>query len=343
LAAENLGEQLLALKEEVASLASPSDEKELDSLRVKYLGKKGAISTISQDMRSVPPEQKPEVGRLLQDIRLMVERLVEKSTLEIKYNRVSRELENELFDVTLPGAEPPFGLAHPITSVMDEIVDIFASMGFHVEEGPEVETDLYNFERLNFPAEHPARDMQDTFHLKGMDKLLRTHTSPVQVRAMEKFGPPLAIIAPGKVYRCDSDITHSPMFHQIEGFVVDTKLTMGDLKGTLQLFLRNLYGSKTKIRFRPSFFPFVEPGAEVDVSCVICGGKGCRVCKHSGWMEILGAGMIHPNVLEFAKIDPAKWGGFAFGIGIERIAMLKYGVDDIRLFFENDMRFLRQF
>jgi phenylalanyl-tRNA synthetase alpha chain len=342
-ATENPVEKLLSLKGEVASIPFPTDEKELDALRVKYLGKKGIVSLISQDMRSVPADQKPEAGRLLLEIRTAVENLVETSGAEIKRNRIRLEIENEFFDVTLPGTAPRFGAAHPISAVMDEIVDIFSGMGFQVEEGPEAESDLYNFEKLNFPPDHPARDMQDTFHLLGVDKILRTHTSPVQIRAMEKYGAPLAVIAPGKVYRCDADVTHSPMFHQIEGFVIDKKITMGDMKGTLQTFIHRLYGKDTKVRFRPSFFPFVEPGAEMDVSCVICGAKGCRVCKNSGWLEILGAGMIHPNVLSASGIDPNAWGGFAFGLGIERIAMLKYGVDDIRLFFENDMRFLRQF
>lgn len=343
MAAENPVEKLLSLKGEVLSLPFPADEKELDALRVRYLGKKGLVSVVSQEMRSVPAEQKPEAGRLLQEIRTAVEGLVEKAETEIKRNGVLREIENEFFDATLPGTTPEFGSAHPISAVMDEIVDIFSGMGFQVEEGPETESDLYNFEKLNFPPEHPARDMQDTFRLTGVDKILRTHTSPVQIRAMEKYGAPLAVIAPGKVYRCDADVTHSPMFHQIEGFVIDKNITMGDLKGTLQAFVSRFYGQDAKIRFRPSFFPFVEPGAEVDVSCVICGAKGCRVCKNSGWLEILGAGMIHPNVLSASGVDPKSWGGFAFGLGIERIAMLKYGVDDIRLFFENDMRFLRQF
>ncbi|MBI3793104.1 MAG: phenylalanine--tRNA ligase subunit alpha [Nitrospinae bacterium] len=336
-------EKLLSLKGEVASVPSPADEKELESVRIKYLGKKGVLSILSQEMRSVPADQKPEAGKLLQEIRSTLEGLVGSAEIEIKRNKVRREIEGEFFDTTLPSIQPEFGSAHPISAVMDEITDIFSGMGFQVEEGPETESDLYNFEKLNFPPEHPARDMQDTFHLLDVEKILRTHTSPVQVRAMEKYGPPLAVIAPGKVYRCDADVTHSPMFHQIEGFVIDKNITMGDLKGTLKAFATRLYGADVKVRLRPSFFPFVEPGAEMDVSCVICGGAGCRVCKQSGWLEILGAGMIHPNVLKASGIDPDQWGGFAFGLGIERIAMLKYGVDDIRLFFENDMRFLRQF
>jgi phenylalanyl-tRNA synthetase alpha chain len=341
--AANLIDRLRELKGQASAIPKPADEKELNDLRVKYLGKKGIVSLLSQEMPSVPKELKPEAGKLLQEIRTGIETMLEEARLGIRRDAIRRDIEQEFFDITLPGAHPDFGTRHPIAAVMNEIVDIFVAMGFQVEEGPEAETDYYNFGGLNFPPEHPARDMQDTFHLSGIDMLLRTHTSPVQVRAMEKYGPPLSVIAPGKVYRCDADITHSPMFHQIEGFTIDRKITMGDLKGTLQTFIRRLYGPNTKIRLRPSFFPFVEPGAEMDVSCVICGGKGCRVCKHTGWLEIMGAGMIHPNVMKSSGIDPEQWSGFAFGMGIERIAMLKYGVDDIRLFFENDMRFLRQF
>ncbi|MBI5178464.1 MAG: phenylalanine--tRNA ligase subunit alpha [Nitrospinae bacterium] len=343
MAAQTLIERLQGLKAQVASLPSPADERELEALRVKYLGKKGTVSLLSQEMASAPKDEKPVAGKLLQEVRGGLETMLEQARVRLTREKIQKEIEQEFFDISLPGSEPEFGARHPIAAVMDEIVDIFTGMGFQVEEGPEVESDYYNFEGLNFPAEHPARDMQDTFHLTNIERLLRTHTSPVQVRAMQKYGPPLSVIAPGKVYRCDADITHSPMFHQIEGFTIDKKITMGDLKGTLQTFIQRLYGPKTAIRLRPSFFPFVEPGAEVDVSCVICGGKGCRVCKHTGWLEILGAGMIHPNVMRASKIDPAQWSGFAFGMGIERIAMLKYGVDDIRLFFENDLRFLRQF
>lgn len=341
--AAGLIDKLIALKGEVPSIPFPADEKELEHLRVKYLGKKGIVSLLSEEMRALPKEQKPEAGKLLQEVRSSLEGLLDDANRKIRVDAIRRSIDGEFFDVTLPGAEAPFGARHPLSIVMDEIVGIFTSLGFQVEEGPEVETDYYNFEALNFPPEHPARDMQDTFHLRGVERLLRTHTSPVQIRAMELYGPPLSVIAPGKVYRCDADITHSPMFHQIEGFTIDRDVTMADLKGTLETFIHRLYGPKTKIRLRPSFFPFVEPGAEVDVSCVICGGKGCRVCKNSGWLEILGAGMIHPNVLKAGGIDPDEWGGFAFGMGIERVAMLKYGVDDIRLFFDNDLRFLRRF
>ncbi len=341
--AADLIARLLELKGQVPSIPFPKDERELDALRVRYLGKSGVIPLLSREMAGVPKEQKPEAGKLLQEARAAVETIINDATQKIKVDKIQKDIDGEFFDITLPGAEPAFGARHPLSVVMDDIVGIFTSMGFQIEEGPEVESDYYNFEALNFPPDHPARDMQDTFHLPDIKRLLRTHTSPVQPRAMARYGPPLSVIAPGKVYRCDSDITHSPVFHQIEGFTIDRKVTMGDLKGTLQTFIHRLYGPRTKVRLRPSFFPFVEPGAEVDVSCVICGGKGCRVCKNTGWLEVLGAGMIHPNVLKFSNIDPDQWSGFAFGMGIERLAMRKYGVDDIRLFFENDMRFLRQF
>ena len=335
--------ELKQLRVKLDTLDKPADERELNDLRVKYLGKKGEVTLLSQKMRDLSNSEKPEAGKLLSDIRNHLETFISKNAQRIKQEKIQREIKSEFFDVTLPGVEVPFGTRHPISAVMEEIIDIFVSLGFQVEEGPELESDYYNFEALNFPPEHPARDMQDTFHVEGYDLLLRTHTSPVQIRSMEKYPPPLAVIAPGKVYRCDADVTHSPMFHQIEGFAIDENITFGDLKGTLNTFIHRLYGPNTKTRFRPSFFPFTEPSAEMDVSCVICGGKGCRVCKQTGWLEILGCGMIHPNVLRMAKIDPEKWPGFAFGMGLERVAMLKHGIADIRLLFENDIRFLRQF
>ncbi len=335
--------QLNSLKEKLSSLKPPSNEKELDETRLKYLGKKGEITLLSQEMRNLSKEDKPVAGKLLGEIRNSLETVLKNSKENFKREKIEKEIESEFFDSSLPGLQPKFGTRHPITTTMDEVVDIFSGIGFQVEEGPEAETDYYNFEALNFPAEHPARDMQDTFHLRGLPLLLRTHTSPVQVRAMQKYKPPLSVIAPGKVFRCDADVTHSPMFHQLEGFTIDKAITFGDLKGTLNLFIHKLYGPATKTRFRPSFFPFTEPSAEMDVSCVICKGKGCRVCKQTGWLEILGCGMIHPNVLKASDINPDEWGGFAFGMGIERIAMLKYGIGDIRHFFENDLRFLGQF
>lgn len=334
---------LTRLKEKLNSLYIPRDEKELNEVRLKFLGKKGEVTLLSQKMRELPKEEKPRAGKLLGEIRSHLESLLKEAEEKIKKEKIDKEIESEFFDVTLPGIQPRFGTRHPLSTVMDEVVDIFTGLGFQVEEGPEVESDFYNFEALNFPPEHPARDMQDTFHIKDMPLMLRTHTSPVQIRAMKKYNPPLSVIAPGKVFRCDADVTHSPMFFQLEGFTVDKGITFGDLKGTLDLFIHRLYGPQVKSRLRPSFFPFTEPSAEIDVSCVICGGGGCRVCKQTGWLEILGAGMIHPNVFRAVEIDPEEWGGFAFGMGIERIAMLKYGVDDIRLFFENDLRFLGQF
>lgn len=335
--------KLEALKKEVSGLKAPSDEKTLNDLRLKYLGKKGEVTLLSRDMKSLSNDEKPVAGKLIGEIRGSIENLLATAAEKIKEEKILSEIESEFFDVTLPGINIPFGSRHPIQAVMDEIVETFVSLGFQIEEGPEAETDFYNFEALNFPPEHPARDMQDTFHVKDTELLLRTHTSPVQIRAMEKYPPPLSVIAPGKVYRCDADVTHSPMFHQLEGFTIDKNITFGDLKGTIDLFIHRLYGPETKTRFRPSYFPFTEPSAEVDVSCVICKGEGCRVCKQTGWLEILGCGMIHPNVLKAVNIDPNVWRGFAFGMGIERVAMLKYGIADIRLLFENDLRFLKQF
>jgi len=343
LAPDNLITELKELQKRFKSIPPPADEKELNDLRVKQLGKKGVLTLLSRRLGTLPKEEKPEAGKLLGEVRKTVEELLQNAGQKIKNEKLQREVESEFFDVTLPGAEPDFGVRHPLSTVMEEVVDIFIGLGFQVEEGPEAETEYYNFEALNFPPDHPARDMQDTFYLDGFDLVLRTHTSPVQVHAMEKHTPPLSVIAPGKVFRCDADVTHSPMFHQLEGFTVDKKITMADLKGTLELFIHRLYGPRTRTRFRPSFFPFTEPSAEMDVSCVICGGKGCRICKQTGWLEILGAGMIHPNVLKAVNIDPEIWSGFAFGMGIERVAMNKYGINDIRLFFENDLRFLKQF
>jgi phenylalanyl-tRNA synthetase alpha chain len=319
--------KLEALKKEVNGLGAPGDEKSLSDLRLKYLGKKGDVTLLSRDLKSLANDEKPTAGKLIGEIRNTLEEMLATAAERIKEEKIRSEIESEFFDVTLPGIDIPFGTRHPIQAVMDEIVETFISLGFQIEEGPEAETDFYNFESLNFPPEHPARDMQDTFQVKDTELLLRTHTSPVQIRAMEKYRPPLSVIAPGKVFRRDADVTHSPMFHQLEGFTVDKNITFGDLKGTIDLFIHRLYGPETKTRFRPSYFPFTEPSAEVDVSCVMCKGKGCRVCKQTGWLEILGCGMIHPNVLKAVKIDPNEWTGIA----------------DIRLLFENDLRFLKQF
>jgi phenylalanyl-tRNA synthetase alpha chain len=316
--------------------------KTVQDLKIKYLGRKGILTNKIKSLGSIPKENRPEYGRILNETKHYIEELLEKQEKLFKSLELENILQTERIDVTIPGCFTPFGHLHPTTKVLDEIIDIFISLGFRVEEGPEVELDFYNFEALNIPRDHPARDMQDTFYITD-DVVLRTHTSPVQVRVMEKNTPPLRIIAPGKVYRCDADISHIPMFHQLEGFIVDTRISMSDLKGVLEIFAHEVFGPETSIRFRPSFFPFTEPSAEIDISCVICTGRGCTVCKNSGWVEILGAGMINPRVFEMAGYNPELYTGFAFGMGIERIAMLKYGIDDIRLFLENDKRFLEQF
>jgi len=313
---------------------------ELRQLRTDFLGKKGLVTQVIKDMRELSSEQKREVGRHVNELKNWIENEIKEKTEKLKGS--STEGADRALDITLPGRKEARGSLHPITHVMDELIAIFMSLGFQVAEGPEVESDYYNFEALNIPKDHPARDMQDTFYIGG-EKVLRTHTSPVQIHVMEKQQPPLRIIAPGKVYRCDSDISHTPMFHQIEGLMVDENVTFSDLKGVMNIFVHQIFGEKTKVRFRPSFFPFTCPSAEVDIQCVMCSGKGCRVCSQTGWLEILGAGMVDPAVFGAVDYDPEKWTGFAFGMGIERIAMLKYGINDIRLFFENDLRFLQQF
>ncbi|HKI50117.1 MAG TPA: phenylalanine--tRNA ligase subunit alpha [Desulfobacteria bacterium] len=313
---------------------------ELRQLRTDFLGKKGLVTQVMKDMRELSSEQKREVGRHVNELKNWIENEIKEKTDKLKSS--SSEGVDRTFDTTLPGRKEARGSLHPITQVMEELIAIFVSLGFQVAEGPEVESDYYNFEALNIPKDHPARDMQDTFYIGG-EKVLRTHTSPVQIHVMEKQPPPLRIIAPGKVYRCDSDISHTPMFHQIEGLMVDENVTFSDLRGVMNIFLHQIFGETTKVRFRPSFFPFTCPSAEVDIQCVMCAGKGCRVCSQTGWVEILGAGMVDPAVFKAVDYDAEKWTGFAFGMGIERIAMLKYGINDIRLFFENDLRFLSQF
>ncbi len=313
---------------------------ELRQLRTDFLGKKGLVTQVMKDMRELSSEQKREVGRHVNELKNWIENEIKEKTDKLKGD--SPEGSDRTFDITLPGRKEARGSLHPITQVMEELIAIFVSLGFQVAEGPEVESDYYNFEALNIPKDHPARDMQDTFYIGG-EKVLRTHTSPVQIHVMEKQQPPLRIIAPGKVYRCDSDISHTPMFHQIEGLMVDENVAFSDLKGVMNIFVHQIFGEKTKVRFRPSFFPFTCPSAEVDIQCVMCSGKGCRVCSQTGWLEILGAGMVDPAVFGAVDYDPEKWTGFAFGMGIERIAMLKYGINDIRPFFENDLRFLQQF
>ena len=338
-------EQLLAIKEQaLAELAEVSSLDALKDLRVKYLGKKGPMTEILRGMGKLSAEERPKIGQIVNEIKNLLEEEITAKTTVLEQKALADKLANEKVDITLPGRQPREGHLHPVTLTMREIKKIFMRMGFDVMEGPEIERDYYNFELLNLPKDHPARDMQDTFYITE-EFLLRTHTSPVQARTMQSREPnsPIRMIAPGTVYRCDYDATHSPMFHQVEGLVVDKGVTMGDLKGILELFAKQTFGEETKIRFRPHHFPFTEPSAEVDVSCFACGGKGCRMCKGEGWIEILGAGMVHPNVLRECNIDPEVYSGYAFGFGIERIAMLKYHIDDMRLLYENDVRFLNQF
>ena len=316
---------------------------DLSEIRVKYLGKKGELTAVLRSMGSLSPEERPAFGQRANEVSAQIEAEIERRQTEMKSAMRDRALRAEKLDVTVPGEDVPFGHIHPLSRVQHEIEDIFIGMGYSIAEGPEVELDYYNFQALNIPPEHPARDTQDTFYITD-NVLLRSQTSPVQVHVMEKERPPIRILSPGRVYRSDAvDATHSPLFHQIEGLVVDRGVTMGDLKGTLAMFARRMFGSDTKIRFRPHHFPFTEPSAEVDVSCFACGGKGCRFCKGEGWIEILGAGMVHPNVLSGCSIDPEEYSGFAFGLGVERVALLKYHIDDMRLLYENDVRFLGQF
>ena len=311
----------------------------LNALSVKYLGRKGEVTQYLRNISTLPPEQRPSEGQKANQAKQTLSRLFEEYRSRLQENLFKTTIG---IDVSLPGRPRGIGSLHPITRISNEICDIFSKMGFAVAEGPEVEKDWYNFEALNFPKDHPARDMQDTFFVSD-DIVLRTHTSPMQIRIMEKNSPPLRIIAPGKVYRCDSDLTHTPMFNQVEGLLVDERTSFGDLKGILTAFVHQMFDEQIAVRFRPSFFPFTEPSAEVDILCVICRGKGCRVCSNSGWLEVLGAGMVHPAVFENVGYDISRYRGFAFGMGVERIAMLKYQIDDIRKYFENDIRFLRQF
>jgi phenylalanyl-tRNA synthetase alpha chain len=314
----------------------------LSQIRVRYLGKKSQVSRSMKLLGSLSPDERPAAGKAINNVKRFLQDIHKECSQQLLQAEKQRKLLEERIDVTLPGRPQPLGHKHPLTQVSEEIQRIFEGLGFSVAEGPEVELDYYNFEALNFPKNHPARDMQDTFFVDD-DVVLRTHTSPVQVRVMEKTPPPVRVIAPGKVYRHDADISHSPVFHQVEGLFVDAHVTMGDLKGVLELFVHEMFGAGTKLRFRPSFFPFTEPSAEVDISCVMCQGKGCRVCSQTGWLEVLGSGMVDPNVFAAVGYDPEKYSGYAFGMGVERLAMLKFGIDDIRLFFENDVRFLYQF
>jgi len=326
-------------KQALESIEKATDSEQLEQFSIKYLGRKGELTKFLRNISSLPVDERPSAGKNANILKTKLEKAVKAALSKIE------AYDDKAFtgiDVTLPGRFVQRGSLHPITQVAKEISDIFLRLGFDIAEGPEVETDYYNFEALNIPKYHPARDMQDTFYVSE-NIVLRTHTSPSQPRAMEKTQPPLRIIAPGKVFRCDSDITHTPMFYQIEGLMVDTNVSFGDLKGILTTFVHQFFDTQTSLRFRPSFFPFTEPSAEVDIRCVMCKGKGCRICSKTGWLEVLGSGMVHPAVFENVGYDTQKYTGFAFGIGIERMAMLKYGIDDIRKFYENDLRFLGQF
>jgi len=330
-------------KQFVEEVEALQNQKQLEEIRIKYLGKKGELTAVLRNMGSLTAEERPIIGQLANEVRDYMNEKIEDTAYVLKRKEVEVRLLTEFVDVTMPSKKHELGGRHPLSIVLDEIKDIFIGMGFSIAEGPEIEKTYYNFDALNHDANHPARDMQDTFYITE-NVLLRTQTSPVQVRTMLKQQPPIRVISPGRVFRADEiDATHSPMFHQIEGLVVDKGITMANLKGTLDTFAKKLYGEKTKTKFRPHHFPFTEPSAEVDCTCFACEGKGCRICKGSGWIEILGAGMVHPNVLRNCGIDPEVYSGFAFGMGLDRITMLRYGIDDLRLMFENDKRFLSQF
>ncbi len=337
-------ERLEAIKEKALAQIQAADTLEkLNEVRVNVLGKKGELTEVLKGMKDVAPEDRPKVGQMVNDTRAVIESSLEEVTKKLERAKREQAMKDEVIDVTLPAVKAKMGHRHPITLVLDELERIFIGMGYEVVEGPEIETDYYNFEALNIPADHPAKDEQDTFYING-DFLLRTQTSGVQVHEMEKGKLPIRMVAPGRVFRSDEvDATHSPSFHQMEGLVIDKKITFADLKGTLAAFATELYGEDTKVRFRPHHFNFTEPSAEMDISCFKCKGAGCRFCKGTGWIEILGCGMVHPNVLRMSNIDPEEYSGFAFGVGLERIALLKYEIDDMRLLYENDARFLKQF
>ncbi|MBQ2829322.1 MAG: phenylalanine--tRNA ligase subunit alpha [Clostridia bacterium] len=330
-------------REAKASLELAETKQELENIRVKYLGKKGELTAVLKQMGKLTPEERPVMGQLANEVRASIEALIEATDEKIKKAELEKKLREEKLDVTMPGKKSELGHKHPLNIVLDEVKDIFLGMGFDIATGPEVEWDYYNFEALNIPKDHPARDTQDTFYITE-NMLLRTQTSPVQIRVMEQQKPPIRVISPGRVFRSDAvDATHSPLFHQIEGLVVDKGITMGDLKGTLEAFAKRLYGNDTKIRLRPHHFPFTEPSCEIDVTCFKCGGKGCPMCKGEGFIEILGAGMVHPKVLSGCGVDPEVYSGYAFGVGLERLVMFRFDIDDMRLLYENDMRFLGQF
>ena len=336
-------DELEKIRQEVLTfLGKAGTEEEISEIRVRSLGRRGSLTQLLKQLGTLSEEVRREIGRKANEIKDELEAKIEEALQGVREREKRQALERERLDVTLPGRPVPLGRRHPLSQTLERIVEIFSHLGFEVVEGPEVELDYYNFEALNIPKGHPAREMQATFFISE-DVVLRTHTSPVQVRTMEKRRPPVRVICPGAVYRCDSDPTHSPMFHQVEGLLVDEGVTFADLKGVLTAFVHQMFGGRTRLRFRPSFFPFTEPSAEVDIECFLCGGKGCGVCSNTGWLEILGSGMVDPAVYRFVNYDPEKVTGFAFGMGIERITMLKYGINDIRLFFSNDLRFLRQF
>ena len=329
-------------KDAEKAINDAADLKQLDQERVRYLGKKGLITDRMQELGKLPPAERKEAGKQINIAKQAIQNAIQARKEILEHEALNAALERERVDVTLPGRGQLNGGLHPVTQTLNRIEALFSQLGFEIAEGPEIEDDFHNFEALNIPESHPARAMHDTFYFNPR-LLLRTHTSPVQIRTMEKRKPPLKIIAPGRVYRCDSDLTHTPMFHQIEGLMVDKDVSFAELKGILDDFLKNFFEADLAVRFRPSYFPFTEPSAEADIQCVICRGEGCRVCSHTGWIEILGCGMVHPRVFEHVNIDNEQYTGFAFGLGVERLAMLRYGVNDLRLFFENDLRFLQQF
>lgn len=337
-------EQIAQIKEKaIEEIENAKNAKELDEVRINYLGKKGELTLILRSMGGLSPEERPIIGSLVNEVRDELESKIEEGEKHFANKEIEERLATENIDVTMPSKKIDLGSVHPITQIINDVKDIFIGMGYEIADGPEVELATYNFDKLNTPPDHPARDIQDTFYITD-DIVLRSQTSPVQARVMENQKPPIKIICPGTVYRSDSvDATHSPVFHQIEGLVIDKNVSMADLKGTLAMFAKKCLGEKTEIRFRPHHFPFTEPSAEADVSCFVCGGKGCRVCKGEGWIELLGCGMVHPNVLRNCGINPEEYSGFAFGFGVERIAMAKFGIDDMRLLYENDVRFLKQF
>ena len=329
-------------KQAESSIAAAEDLSVLDDLRVEYLGKKGRLTGLLKGLGKLTAEERPAAGAKINDVKQSLQDLIGQRKMHFESIELDAKLADETIDVTLPGRGEDVGGLHPVTRTMERIEGFFSRIGYDVEVGPEIEDDYHNFEALNIPSHHPARAMHDTFYIDPTT-VLRTHTSPVQVRTMERHAPPIRIICPGRVYRCDSDLTHTPMFHQVEGLVVDKDISFADLKGVIDQFLKAFFEADLSVRFRPSYFPFTEPSAEVDIQCTNCGGDGCRVCSHTGWLEVMGCGMVHPNVLEHCDVDTDTFTGFAFGMGVERLAMLRYGVNDLRLFFENDLRFLKQF